>query len=54
MTAFFYCTITVMALFPAILVPRDEWNLECWFFSVGAVWLLFMLGPLAELIRWLT
>ena len=52
MTLLFYITLSLLALAPAIIIPRSEGM-----FSVGlcggAVWLLFMPAPLAELIHYL-
>ena len=53
MTLLFYITLSLLALAPAIIIPRSEWDVQCWFLCGGAVWLLFMLAPLAELIHYL-
>lgn len=45
--------LMILPITPAFVVPRREWNLECWFYSGGAVWLLFMSVVVAELIRYL-
>ena len=50
---FFYLTLTLLALLPAVVIPRSEWDVKLWFLSGGAVWLLFMLLPVAELVRYL-
>ena len=47
MTIFFYLTLTLLALLPAVVIPRSEWDVKLWFFAGGAVWLLFMLIPVA-------
>lgn len=47
--AVFFC----LGLWPAFAIPRREWDIQCWFVSGGAIWLLFVLVGVAELIRYL-
>lgn len=45
--------LMILPIIPALVIPRQEWNLECWFYSGGALWLLFLAGGVTELIRYL-
>lgn len=49
----FLIMISALVLLPAIVIPRQEWDVELWLVSGGAIWLLFMMGPVAELVRYL-
>lgn len=42
-----------LGLWPAFVIPKKEWDIECWFVSGGAIWLLFAAGGVAHLIRYL-
>ena len=52
-TLVFYVVISILALLPAVIIPRSEWDVKLWFFAGGLIWLLFMAAPVAELIRYL-
>lgn len=45
--------LMILPITPAFVVPRKQWNIECWFFSIGWLWLLFLVGGVTELIRYL-
>ena len=45
--------LMILPVLPAFIIPKNQWNIECWFYSGGAVWLLFLTVGVADLIRYL-
>lgn len=45
--------LMILPIIPALVIPRREWNLECWFVSGGALWLFFLVVIVADFVRYL-